>query len=396
VSILAGRARQQTLAARTEAKTSRELFGLSRQLTSARSEDEAAESLARYVARAFNVECVVLARVGLSGLRLAGASGGAHDLSEGDMAAARWTAEKGEPTGRGADTLPGARWLFLPLRTSRLVAGVVGVARESPLTPAEHRRLVAMGDQTATALERAHVAQALEESRIETETERLRGTMLASLSHDLRTPISGILGAASSLRAYGDRHDPATREGLLVSIEDEATRMQRYVEKLLDMTRLDAGSIEARLEPLDSSDVLAAVAARARALGARRDIRLDIEPDLPMVLADAALLDQALFNLVENALTHADAGEITIGAVRSRGGVAYTVADQGRGIAPGDEARIFERFARAGTPGAGGTGLGLAIVKGFVSLMGAQVSVRNRSDKSGAIFTIEFPAERLA
>ncbi len=396
VSILAGRARQQTLAARTEAKTSRELFGLSRQLTSAKSEDEAAESLARYVARAFDVECVVLARVGFSDLRLAGASAEKLELSEADMAAARWTSEKGEPTGRGADTLPGARWLFLPLRTSRLVAGVVGVARANPLSPGERRRLAAMGDQTATALERAHVAQALEESRIETEAERLRGTMLASLSHDLRTPIAGILGAASSLRAYGDRHDPPTRDGLLASIEDEAARMQRYVEKLLDMTRLDAGSIEAHLEPLDPSDVLAAVASRAGALAEDRKIRLDVEADLPMVRADAALLDQALFNLVENALAHAASGEIVVGATRSRSGVAFTVADEGQGIAPGDEVRIFERFARAASSGVNGTGLGLAIVRGFASLMGAQVSARNRNDRSGAVFTIAFPAESLA
>ena len=147
------------------------------------------------------------------------------------------------------------------------------IARASPLTAGERRRLAAMGDQTATALERAHVAQALEESRVETEAERLRGTMLASLSHDLRTPIAGILGAASSLRTYGDRHDPSTRDGLLASIEDEATRMQRYVEKLLDMTRLDAGSIAAHLEPLDPSDVLAAVAARARKLDESRMVR---------------------------------------------------------------------------------------------------------------------------
>ena len=314
VSILAGRARQQTLAARTEAKTSRELFGLSRQLTSAKSEDEAAESLARYVARAFDVECVVLARVGFTELRLAGASAQKLDLTDADMAAARWTAERGEPTGRGADTLPGARWLFLPLRTSRLVAGVVGVARANPLSPGERRRLAAMGDQTATALERAHVAQALEESRVETEAERLRGTMLASLSHDLRTPIAGVLGAASSLRAYGDRHDAQTRDGLLASIESEATRMQRYVEKLLDMTRLDAGSIKAQIEPLDPSDVLAAVASRAQKIAADRTIRLVVQPDLPMVRADAALLDQALFNLVENALAHARDGDVVLSA----------------------------------------------------------------------------------
>ncbi len=391
VSALAGRARQQTLSARTEARTSRELFGLSRQLTSATTEDEAAESLARYVGRAFDVECVVLARVGLNDLRLAGASTTTLDLSDADMAAARWTAEKGEPTGRGADTLPGARWLFLPLRTSRLVSGVVGVARATPLSPSERRRLGAMGDQAATAMERAHVASALEQSRVETEAERLRGTMLASLSHDLRTPIAGILGAASSLRTYGDRHDPQTREELLAAIESESARMQRYVEKLLDMTRLDAGSITAHLELLEPGDVLSAVAKRAAPLAGARAIRLEIEPDLPMISADAALADQAVFNLVENALLHGGDSPVTLAARRTGNAVTLDVLDEGPGLAPGDEVRIFERFARGSAPSPTGTGLGLAIVKGFARLMRADVFARNRPEGKGAVFSIVFP-----
>lgn len=390
MSALAGRARQQTLSARTEARTSRELFGLSRQLTSATSEDEAAESLARFVGRAFDVECAVLARVGLNDLRLAGVSAEKIHISEADMAAARWTAEKGEPTGRGADTLPGARWLFLPLRTARLNAGVVGVARATALTPAERRRLVAMGDQAASAMERAHVAQALEQSRVETEAERLRGTMLASLSHDLRTPIAGVLGAASSLRTYGDKHDAKTRDDLLASIESEAARMQRHVAKLLDMTRLDAGSIKAHMELLDAADIISAVAKRAAGLAGFRPIHVNIAPDLPMIRADAALADQALFNLVENALLHGN-GPVTLAARRTSGGIALEVQDEGAGLAPGDETRIFERFARGTAPSQAGTGLGLAIVKGFAGLMNARISARNRLDSTGAIFSIEFP-----
>lgn len=390
VSALAGRARQQTLSARTEARTTRELFGLSRQLTSATTENEAAESLARYAGRAFDVECIVFARVGLDDLRLAGASAESLDISEADMAAARWTAEKGEPTGRGADTLPGARWLFLPLRTSRLAAGVVGVRRAATLSLAERRRLAAMGDQTATALERTHVSIALEQSRVETETERLRGTMLSSLSHDLRTPIAGILGAASSLRTYGDRLDRDTREGLLASIESESARMQRYVAKLLDMTRLEAGGMEAKLEWLDPADVLSAIWKRAQQLAGERSVRLEIEPELPMILADAGLADQAIFNLVENAFLHGCDGVITLAAKRVGRSIAFEVMDEGPGIAPGDETRIFDRFARSAAPLAGGTGLGLAIVAGFARLMRAKVAARNRSDRSGAIFSIEF------
>lgn len=396
VSILAGRARQQTLSARSEARTSRELFGLGRMLTSATTEDEAAAALARYAARAFDVECVVLARVGLGGIRQAGESAPDLVLPEADMAAARWTLDKGEPTGRGADTLPGARWLFLPLRTRRLVAGVVGVARAEPLLPAERRRLVAMGDQTASAMERAHIAQALEQSRVETEAERLRGTMLASLSHDLKTPIAGILGAASSLRTYGDKHDPQTREGLLASIEDEAARMQRYVSKLLDMTRLEAGGIEARIEAVEPADVVSAVAARARPLAGGRSLSTDVEPGLPLIRTDAALLDQSLANLVENALVHGGSGAVAIRALRRNGGLVFEVIDEGPGIAPGDEGRIFDRFVRGAGPTGDGTGLGLAIVKGFAGLMGATASACNRIDRRGAAFALTFPPDALA
>ena len=395
VSALASRARQQTLSARTEARTSRELFGLSRQLTSATSEDEAAESLARYAGRAFDVECVVLARVGLNDLRLAGASATTLDLTEADMAAARWTAEKGEATGRGADTLPGARWLFLPLRTSRLVSGVVGVARATPISPSERRRLAAMGDQVATVMERAHVATALEHSRVETESERLRGTMLASLSHDLRTPIAGILGAASSLRAYGDKHDAGTRDELLAAIESESARMQRYIAKLLDMTRLDAGSIEAHIELLEPADILSSVVKRAQTFAGDRKITLEIEPGLPMIAADASLADQAIYNLVENALVHGAAGAVTLTARRTGKAVALEVLDEGPGLTPGDETRIFERFVRGSAPSPTGTGLGLAIVKGFARLMHAEASARNRPDGKGAVFSIVFPTGLL-
>lgn len=394
VSALAARARQQTLAARNEARTSRELFGLSRMLTSAASEDEAASALARYAARAFDAECVVLARVGVQDIRQASTFGLKLGLNERDWAAARWTLQTGEATGRGADTLPGVRWLFVPLRTKRLTAGVVGVTREALLSPAERRRLAAMGDQAAAAMERAHVAEALEQSRVETEAERLRGTMLASLSHDLKTPIAGVLGAASSLRAYAGRHDEQTKAGLLASIETEAARMQRYVHKLLDMTRLDAGGVKPLMEPVDPADAVSAVAARASTIAGGRTITTDIGDSLPFIRADAALLDQALFNLVENALFHAGAGPVMLRAHSDGEAVILEVLDEGAGLPAGEETRVFDRFARSPGARSGGTGLGLAIVKGFVELMGGRVEAGNRSDRPGAMFSLIFQADR--
>jgi two-component system sensor histidine kinase KdpD len=172
--------------------------------------------------------------------------------------------------------------------------------------------------------------------------------------------------------------------------------MQRYIEKLLDMTRLDAGSIEAHIEPLDPAEIASTVVKRAEKLADGRSLQLHVEPGLPMVTADATLIDQALFNLVENALMHGRSGDVVLAAKRAGAGVVFEVMDEGPGLAPGDELRIFERFARGGSSAAG-TGLGLAIVKGFAGLMGATASARNRSDRAGlqtgALFSIEFPAK---
>lgn len=400
VSFLAAQAREQTQSARNEAKTSRELFGLAKGLASVATEDEVAQTLAAYSARAFDAECAVFARVGVNDLRLAGTAPGAASLTDADMAAAHWTADKGQPAGRGADTLPGARWLFTPMRTSRLFSGVLAIAREEQLSPAERRRLDAMSDQAATALERAHIARAYEEGRVEMEAERLRGTMLASLSHDLKTPIAGILGAASSLRAYGEKHDASTRADLLASIESEADRMQRYVVKLLDMTRLDAGGVKPKVDALEVSDVVAAVLKRAQPIADGVWLDGDVSPGLPLLNADATLLHQALFNLVENAIVHGaravDAGEVTLKAHMRDGGIIFEVLDNGPGLPDGSESKIFDRFFRGDRTKAGGTGLGLAVVKGFAVLMGAQIEAHNRRGHRGTVFALAFPESATA
>ncbi|HVK79598.1 MAG TPA: ATP-binding protein, partial [Verrucomicrobiae bacterium] len=281
-----------------------------------------------------------------------------------------------------------------------LFSGVLAIARAEVLTPAERRRLDAMADQTATALERAHIARAYEEGRVEMEAERLRATMLASLSHDLKSPIAGILGAASSLRAYGDKHDEITRKELLAGIESEADRMQRYVVKLLDMIRIEAGGVKPKIEPLDVADVVAAVLKRAEPIAEGVWLDGDVTPGLPLLRADATLLHQTLFNLVENAIIHGargvDGGQVRVAARMRDGGIVFEICDNGPGLAIGVETRIFDRFFRADTAKASGTGLGLAIVKGFTALMGAKVEAQNRRDRAGSIFTLAFPESATA
>jgi two-component system sensor histidine kinase KdpD len=223
------------------------------------------------------------------------------------------------------------------------------------------------------------------------DAEKLRATMLASLSHDLKTPIAGILGAVSSLRAYGERHDPDTRAELLAGIESEADRMQRYVIKLLDMTRLDAGGVKARLEALEVSDIVSSVMKRAGTLADEVQLVAEVAPGLPMVKGDGALLHQALLNLVENAVLHGGKGTVTVRVRLRDDGMEFEVLDEGPGLPPDGEAKLFEKFWRGEHAAAGGTGLGLPIVKGFAGLMGASVSACNRRDGKGAVFTLTFP-----
>lgn len=397
VSTLASRARRQTLAARAEAQTTRDMFDLARRLAGVAGEDDVGNILAAHAARVFEAECVVFARVGIGDLRVAGASPDGARLADGDLAAARWAMEKGEPTGQGANTLPGVRWLSLPMKTARLFAGVLSLRRVKPLTPAERRRLDAIADQGAAALERAHMARAFEETRIDAEAERLRATMLASLSHDLKTPIAGILGSASSLRAYGDRIDLGARQELLANIEAEADRIQRYIVKLLDMTRLDSGGVRTKAEAVDVADVFSAVLRRAAPLAADgASLVADVAADLPLLKTDSALLEQALFNLIENAIAHGRSpGERRSVILRARmeeSALALDVLDDGPGLAPGEAKRLFDKFYRGENAAPGGTGLGLAIVGGFAAAMGARVSAANRGDRPGAVFTIAFPA----
>jgi len=395
VSSLAARARDHTLAARTEARTSRELLRLARGLAAVAGEDDVARTLADYTARAFDAECVVFARAGQNGLRQAAAVPATSKLADADMAAMRWTMDTGTPAGKGTDTLTEVRWLLIPLRTSRLFSGVLAIAREEELSPAERGRMDAMADQGASSLERAHIARTLEEARVEMDADRLRATMLSSLSHDLKTPIAGILGSASSLRAYGERYDPDTRAELLAGIEAEADRMQRYVIKLLDMTRLDAGGVKARLEALDVSDIVSSVVKRAAPLADRVRLVTEVEPGLPMVKGDGALLHQALLNLVENAILHGESGVVTLRVRLHAEGMEFVVLDEGPGLPPDEEMKVFEKFWRGENARAGGSGLGLPIVKGFAGLMGASVSAHNRRDGKGAVFTLMFPASAV-
>jgi two-component system, OmpR family, sensor histidine kinase KdpD len=407
-SALAARTRAQTQSARREARTTAELYAFSRKIAGVIDLDDLLWIVVTHLARLLNAEIVILMpeksprEAGKLAIRAAFPPD--SELGDGDLAAARWAWDSERSTGRGTDTLPGVRWLFEPIRTSRSAIGVVGIlprlgdkdaakGETRELSGAERRLLEAVGNQTAVAIERVALAADIDQARIGAERERLRSAMLTSVSHDLRTPLASIIGALSSLRSYRDRYDDATRDELLNTAITEAQRLDRFVRNLLDMTRLDAGVIVPKRESVDVGDLVSTTLRRAMPLLQNRVVASSVAPGLPQLSLDFVLAEQALFNILDNAAKYSPSGgRIEVEARKAGERIEIVVRDEGPGIAPASLDRLFEKFYRAddGDRRRAGTGLGLSIAKGFVEVEGGTISARNRADRSGAEFVVSY------
>lgn len=398
-SNLAGRVRDQASAARLRAHTSDALYAFSRKLAGVATLDDLLWAASFQIASMLKLNVVILVQED-DKLMVHVGYPPEDQLDAADLAAAHWTWEHNRPAGRGAETLPGGKRLFMPIRTSRGAVGVIGLDREQPgplFTPDERRLLDALLDQTAVAIERVRLAKEIDETRVLTETERLRSALLTSISHDLSTPLASILGAATSLQSYEALYDAETRRDLIGTILDEGERLHRFVRNLLDMTRLESGAIDLNREMTDIGEAIGAALERCgRLLGGHR-VELDLDPDLPMLHLDAVLLEQVLVNLLDNASKYTPAGStITVSATSQAGRVVLQVRDEGPGMPEGELEQIFTKFHRleAGDRKQPGTGLGLAVCRGFVEALGGTIIAGNRSDRAGAIITLAFPQEQ--
>ncbi|HVI88540.1 MAG TPA: sensor histidine kinase KdpD [Dongiaceae bacterium] len=395
-SQLAARVRLEASASKKRADSTAALYGFSRKIAGIGDMDDLLWATAHQIAAMLKLHVVlVLPQNGV--LQVRAGYPPEDELNEADLAAATWAWTQGKPAGRGAETLPGARRLFLPLRTERGLVGVMGIDREQQgplLTPDDRRLLDAICDQAAIAIERINLAGDIDQARVVAETERLRSALLTSISHDLKTPLASIIGSASSLRSFGATFDGETRDELLLTIQEEAERLNRFVGNILSMTQLESGALEPRRSPIDLEDaIVAATKSATRLLGHHR-LRLDIALDLPLLRLDFVLFGQVLFNLIDNAAKYAPhETEILIRAQREGAALRIEVIDEGPGIPPEDLERIFDKFFRVhgGDRRRAGTGLGLAICRGLIDLMGGHIYAENRLDRSGARFVILFP-----
>ncbi|MBV9749770.1 MAG: sensor histidine kinase KdpD [Acetobacteraceae bacterium] len=395
-SNLAARVRAQAVTARQRARVTEELYQFSRKLAGAASLDDVLWATAHQIALMLKVR-VVLLLPGEAGLAVQAGYPPEDVLDEADLAAAKWTWESNQAAGRGADTLPGARRLFLPMQTGRGPAGVIGIDRDEPgpmLTPEQQRLLSALADQAGLAVERINLVRDVDRARLAAESDRLRSALLTSISHDLRTPLASIMGSASSLTSAGIDLDAEERRELARTIQEEAERLNRFIGNLLDMTRLESGPLQPSGTLADLSDVVGVALQRAGKILDAHRVEVDLEADLPMLRIDMVLMEQVLFNLLDNAAKYAPGGSmVRLCAWRDGSWVRLRILDEGDGLPPADLERIFDKFYRAGGAdrGRAGTGLGLAICRGFVEAMGGTITAANRTDRPGAAFTISLP-----
>ena len=396
VSNVAARVRTQAVSATERVRTTEYLYSFSRKLAGTATLDDVLWATAYQTALMLKVRVVILLPEHGT-LTVKTGYPPEDELDQADLAAANWAWSNDRPAGRGSDTLPGAKRLFLPMRTGRGPIGVIGIDDDKTgpiLTPDQTRLLDALMDQGALAIERVRLVEDIDHVKRVVETDRLRSALLTSISHDLKTPLSSVLGSASTLRDLSNRLTDAEKNDLLATIIDESERLNRFIANLLDMTKLESGAIVPNSALHDLGEVIGSSLRRASKILMQHRVELELQADIPMLDLDAVLFEQVLFNLLDNAAKYAPAGSlIRIQTWRDAGSVCLQVLDEGDGI-PADELEtIFDKFYRVqkGDHVRPGTGLGLAISRGFIEAMHGTIAAANRTDRSGAILTIRLP-----
>ncbi len=372
---LASRVRAEAQAGQARIEGLRRIGAFSRSLGEPTTEPELVAEIARQAAGAAGRAVVMTGEGADLAIRAAEPpSDVATVLDDGSWAAARWCSDRQEAAGRGTATLPSAEWRFLPMRTVRGLLGVVGVhVPNGRFDPTSAQTLATLADQAAVALERVTLANEAARSAAMAETQKLRTALLNSLSHDLRTPLTGIRGAADTLGSTWDRLTPETRADLLTSIQEDTARMTRFLANIMDLTRLESGQIAPRLAAVQALDVIDAAIARVPDAG---HVLVNVPPDLPALRADPALLEQVLVNVLDNAVRYAPLGsDVRIRGAAAGGQVSIEIIDEGTGISAEDLPHVFDSFyrARRGDRTAPGTGLGLAIARGMIEAMGGAI-----------------------
>ncbi|CAI8829987.1 two-component system, OmpR family, sensor histidine kinase KdpD [Pseudomonas sp. IT-P12] len=393
---LAARQRRQLQALRDTQEETSELLDLSRKLTAATDRQAVVSAAAQHLDGWSDLQVCLLNRDGQAGWKVE--TGGPLEFTEAERAAADWAWQHDQPAGAGTGTLPFGRWWWWPLSVDDGPLALLGVcAREGQVLSGQRRRLLtALSQPLAQALARAQLAEDLEAARLHGETEQLRSALLASVSHDLRTPLTAMRGSIDSLLALGEAIPLEDRRELLEGTRDEAERLDRYIQNLLDMTRLGHGALKLARDWVSPADIVGSSLNRLRAVLAPLQVSTEVPAQLPLLFVHAALIEQALVNVLENAARFSPLhGRLQLRAGVDRNELFFAVSDEGPGIPEAERSKIFDMFytAARGDRGGQGTGLGLAICQGMVGAHGGRISVGDGIDGRGTCITLHLPLQ---
>ena len=388
--------RSQAESARQRERRTSVLYEMSRELASTRGITELLGVALRHLIDVFGGRMVILMADANGRLEPRASMLAPFHMDPNDGAVSQWAYEHRQPAGTGTDNLPGAQMLFVPLVASRGIVGVLGMRLAEPHlfdAPDQWHLLETFANQIALAIDRGLLGEQAQAAQVSAESERLRNRLLSSVSHDLRTPLAAITAGTSALLDRATPLGAPAAQEVLQTMHEEAERLNRLVQNLLEMTRLESGSVQARKEWHALEEPVGSALQRFGARLRRRIVTTNIPPDLPLVPLDPLLIEQVLINLVDNALKYTpEDTPIEISAAAEDGGVAVEVADRGPGLAPGDEQRVFEKFYRTRAEPGRGSGLGLAICRGIVEAHGGRIRAENRSG-GGVAFRFTLPIE---
>lgn len=391
---LAARQRRQLQALRETQGETRQLLDLSRRLTVATDRQAVFSAAGQHLNDWQGIQICLLERDAEGLLQVA--SGGPQAFTDNERAAAEWAWQHGQAAGHGSDTLPHGRWWWWPLAVDETPLALLGVqpASREPLSTQRRRLLTALAEPLAQALARARLGEQLEAARLHGETEQLRSALLASVSHDLRTPLTAMRGSIDSLLALGDAIPPDDRRELLEGTRNEAERLDRYIQNLLDMTRLGHGGLKLARDWVSPGDIVGSALNRLRAVLAPLRVDTEVPAELPLLFVHAALIEQALVNVLENAARFSPVnGRLALRVEVQDEHLCFAVADQGPGIPVAEREKIFDMFytAARGDRGGQGTGLGLAICQGMIGAHGGNILVGEGIDGQGTCITLCLP-----
>lgn len=401
VGNLAARLKAQVEAMRTAARRTANLFDFSRRIVAAASLDDVLWAAVHHVASTLQCRALVLLPKDDHGLEIAAGYPPEDRLSAKDRGAADWAWQHSVVAGWKSDTLPAVDWLFLPLKTQRGTVGLLGISftdqpHQPDLNPEQRRLLDALVDQVAVAIERTNLATDIEEARVLTETEQLRSALLSSVSHDLRTPLVSIIGSATSLTSRDGKLSAEDRTQLAQTILEEGERLNRFVQNLLDMTRLGYGALQLNKEWSDLREIAGRAVRRLDKVLWFHRVEIEVPSDLPAIRVDPVLIEQVLVNLLDNAAKYSPKeGRITIFARQAGNDIVARVCDQGPGIPAESREAVFEMFyrVRGGDRQTAGTGLGLSICRGLIEAHGGRIVAKAGPDELGTVIEFTLPLE---